>query len=166
MKRIEGNKFSAGGDWNVSGVIHLLDDVGGAEESTWKFEGGSSGGKNMSSAMMTKDPLDLLPSDVAAPVRGGQSDVWALISPSSVTEYLTAVKVVDAEVLFLEGKRTARSKKSLYRSEWRLTTLVAPIHTSEHFNFSCGPTSLGDRRLGSAARDWTPRPPLPHNSTE
>lgn len=166
VKRLEGNKFSPGGNWSVSGVIHHLDDVGGPEESTWEFEGTSSHGKGASSAIVTQDPLDLLPSEVAAPVRGGQSDVWALVSPSSVTEYLTAVKVVDAEVLFLEGKRTARSKQSLHRGAWTLTTLVAPIRASEHFNFQCGTASLSDHKFGSAASGRTPRTPILGGSTD
>ena len=131
-------KFSPSGAWDVTGVKYHLGDVGGPEISKWKFDGKPAGGDGASPPVVTNDPLDLLPPDVAAPVRGGLSDVWMRHSSSSATEHLTAIRVFDNEVLLLEANRTARTEVNLFRSEWKLTTLRASINESETFAFACG----------------------------
>jgi hypothetical protein len=138
MKLIEGKKFSSIGTWKVSGVVHHLGDVGRPEMSKWRFSGEASGRDDSSPTTVTHDPLDLLPPEVAAPVQGGLSDVWAVISESSAIEYLTAIKVSGGDALLLEGTRTATSEVSLRQSEWILRTLRAPIEKSEVFVFELG----------------------------
>lgn len=158
MELRSGQKFSPSGAWNVTGVIHHLGDVGGPEISKWKFDGKSSGGDSSSSPVATNDPLDLLPPEVAAPVRGGLSDAWMVTTSSSATEYLTAIRVFDDEVLLLEANRTARTETSLNRSEWKLTTLKALINESETFAFVCGQRgpATGEISRSGSTRDAHP----------
>lgn len=133
-----GKKFSPSGAWNVTCDIHHLGDVGGPEVTKWKFHDNSSGRGAPSPPVTTHDPLDLLPPEVAAPVRGGLSDVWMRTTPSSVTEYLTAIRITAGKALLLEANRRARTEFNLHRSKWKLTTLAAPISQSEALDFSCG----------------------------
>ena len=129
MNHQSGNRYSPSGKWNVTGVIHRLHDVGGPEKTKWKFNGSASEGDDSSPPVVTHDPLDLLPPDVVAPIRGGLSDIWMLVTSSNATEYLTAIRVVDDEVLLLdiEANRTSRSEASLHRSEWKLATLASRV---------------------------------------
>ena len=150
MKLLIGKKFSPIGTWKVSGAIHHLRDVGGPEVSKWKFSGVASGGGESPPPVVTHEPLDLLPAEVAAPVRGGLSDVWALTSSSNATEYLTAVRIDGGDALLLEGTRTAPTETSLHRSEWKLTTLRAPIDRSETFAFESEPRKRVSRDIGGA----------------
>ncbi|MCU1363802.1 MAG: hypothetical protein JWM55_1630 [Acidimicrobiaceae bacterium] len=143
-----GRQFSPGGAWRVSGMVHHLGDVGGPEKSTWQYDPAASTGKSDSPPVKTNDPLDLLPPDVAAPVRGGSSDVWLETSSSSATEYLTAIRVLANKVLQLEANRTARSKAALLRAAWTLTTLEAPITKSVPFAFT-----IDGQTLASGARN-------------
>ena len=148
-------QYSPIGAWRVSGTVHHLRDVGGAERSTWQHDASPKGGSS-SPPVVSDDPLDLLPPDVAAPVRGGLSDAWRDISDVSITEYLTAIRVSDHEVLFLEANRTARSDGALSRAPWSVTTLMAPVTKRVPFSFTCdaraavggeeGRGAIGDRR--------------------
>jgi hypothetical protein len=132
-----GRKYSPKGAWNVSGTVYHLGATGGPETSKWKFDAAASKGGNTSPPVTTSDPLDLLPADVAAPVRGGLRDVWRESSTGSAAEYLTAIRVVENRVLLLEANRTARSIRALASATWVLTTLDAPITERAPFNFTC-----------------------------
>lgn len=147
MKLLSGNKFSPSGTWRVSGVIHHLQGGGGPEVSTWQFSTGAIGQESLAPPVMTKEALDLLPPEVAAPVRGGFSDVWMRTSPSNAAEFLTAVKVSDGVAFLLEANRTAPSESTLSRAEWKLTTLRARIERSEEFGFECGKSPAGPRPI-------------------
>ncbi len=157
-----GRRYEPVGAWRVSGVAHHLEDVGGAEHSTWQYDAAGTSGANSSPSVITDDPLDLLPPGVAAPVRGGLSDVWRESSPTSATEFLTALRVNDEEVRLLEAHRTARSEKVLTRAPWSVTTLMAPVTRRAPFAFTCGdPLAAGDRQaLGGGGRP--PRLPGGH----
>lgn len=149
MEHRGGKKYSPSGAWSVTGVIHHLQNVGGPEVTKWKFRGGASAGDEPSPLVVTRDPLDLLPPEVVTPIRGGLSDVWMLTTSSSAKEYLTAIRVVNDQVLLLEANRTARTETSLHLSEWTLTTLAAPIIQSE--SFTCV-SAERDRALGEEGR--------------
>jgi hypothetical protein len=154
-----GGRYTPIGAWRVSGVRHHLDDVGGGEHSTWRYDATGSKGASASPLVLTHEPLDLLPPDVAAPVRGGLSDVWRESSGTSATEFLTALRVFGGEALVLEAHRTARRERALVRAPWEVTTLVAPIIRSVPFAFTCDEQrGVGDRdALGTGTR----RPRLP-----
>ncbi len=155
MEHRDGKAYSARGDWIVSGVMYHLDEVGGPEVSTWMFDGRSAGREGSVPPAHTDDPLDLLPPEVAAPVRGGLSDVWMDIvwtgpTDSHATEYLRAIRVVGGEAFLLAGTRTAPAKGSLFNAEWALTTLIAPIATSETFSFTCEKRTRATEPIGGA----------------
>lgn len=150
MELRSGQKFSPSGAWNVTGVIHRLGDVGGPFITKWKFEGKPPGGDGSSPPVATNDPLDLLPPEVAAPVRGGLSDAWMITTSSSATEYLTAIRVFGDEVLLLEANRRARTETNLNRSQWKLTTLQAPVNESETFAFVCGQRGPATGEIGQS----------------
>lgn len=155
MEHRDGMAYSARGDWIVTGVVYHLDDVGGPEVSTWEFDGRSAGHEGSVPPAHTDDPLDLLPPDVAAPVRGGLSDVWMDIvrtgpTESRATEHLRALRVVGGEAFLLAGTRIAPAKSRLFNAEWTLTTLIAPIVTSETYSFTCEKRTRETGRIGSA----------------
>ncbi|MGC8511159.1 MAG: hypothetical protein ACP5PB_09860 [Acidimicrobiales bacterium] len=154
MERRGGRRYAPVGAWRVSGVVHHLDDVGGAEHSTWQYDAAASRGASTSPPVITDEPLDLLPADVAAPVRGGQSDVWRESSRTSATEFLTALRVSDDEARLLEAHRAARGEAALTRAPWSVTTLMAPVIRSVPFDFTCAQRlAVADRRaLGGDGR--------------
>lgn len=154
MEHRGGRQYSPNGAWNVSGTVYHLGAVGGPEASKWQFDASASKGSNALPPVTTHDPLDLLPADVAAPVRGGLSDVWRESSTGSAAEYLTAIRVLDNRVLLLEANRTARSIRALASAPWVLTTLDAPITDRAPFGFTCDDAELhqGTRdQLGGAS---------------
>lgn len=161
MEHRSGRTFSPSGAWSVSGVIHHLDAVGGSEITKWKFDAKATGGDNSSLPVMSEDPLDLLPPEVAAPVRGGLADAWMRITSSSVTEYLTAIRVVNDDALLLEANRTARTETSLPHAEWKLTTLRAPINGSETFAFACGQRGPAAGEIGQSGNNGDTLPLKP-----
>lgn len=161
MQLRTGKKFSPYGTWSVTGVIHRLLDVGGPETTKWKFDGKAPGGGSSSPPVSSDDPLDLLPPEVAAPVRGGLSDAWMLTTSASATEYLTAIRVVNDEALLLEANRTARTQASLSRAEWKLTTLKAPINGSETFAFECGPRGAPTGEIARSGNNRDIHPLMP-----
>jgi hypothetical protein len=161
MKLRSGKKFSPSGTWSVSCVIHHLDDVGGPEVTSWKFDGKASGGDLSSPPVVSHDPLDLLPPEVAAPARGRLSDVWMLTTSSSANEHLTAVRVANDNALLLKATRTAPTETSLLRAEWKLTTLMAPINDSQTVTFECGQRGPVTGEIGSAGSSRDAGPLMP-----
>jgi hypothetical protein len=153
MEHRGGKRFAPRGDWSVSGVVHHLSGVGGRETSTWSFDSGARRGNDSSPPVLAQDPLDLLPPDVVAPIRGGFSDLWRITSSSSADEYLCAVKLVNGEALLLGATRTSRTNAGLLRAGWVVTTLVASINRSEPFAFVCGDEATNFR--GASQIDQT-----------
>ena len=145
MAQRGGRQFAPSGAWRVNGTVYHLGAVGGPETSTWQFDASTSKRGNSSPPITTHEPLDLLPADVAAPIRGGLSDVWRERSTGSAAEYLTAVRVIENRVLLLEAHRTARSIRALPSAAWVLTTLDAPITERTPFNLTCNDGKLETR---------------------
>ncbi len=133
-----GTRFAPTGAWRVTGTLHHLGSVGEPELSTWAFEGGGVGGARSGAPVMSDDPLDLLPPDVVAPVRGGQSDAWRDIAPHEVCEWVEALRVTRDEAYLLRATRVADSVERVSGATWTIATLMAPITRSESFSF---PTS-------------------------
>ncbi len=130
----------------MTGTLYRMGATDRPFTTTWRFEAQGSKGTT-SPPVVTEDPLDLLFAEVAAPIRGGLSDVWREHSRASAAEYLTAIRIVNDRVLLLEAHRSAASIRQLLGAEWVLTTLDAPITGSELIRFTCD----GDER-GLSAR--------------
>ncbi len=142
-----GRSYSPNGPWLVIGTRYQLGQVGGPERSTWQYDSSTTTGSGHARPTTTSDPLDLLPPDVTAPIRGGLSDVWREISTEQATEYLTAIRARDNCVLLLEAHRTASSIAALSSAAWQLTTLDAPIIASTPISFTCSDDGLPPRTL-------------------
>lgn len=155
-----GDRYAPRSPWDVSGTIYYLGDVGGPERSTWQFDTATSKARNASRPVTTDEPLDLLPPDVAAPVRGGRSDVWREHDPDSAAEHLSAIRTFDDRVLLLGASRTAPNVRALTSAAWTLTTLDAPITRREPFGFTIDDEAIRARRDQLGGSDVHP-PPLP-----
>ena len=129
-------QYSPSGAWNVTGTLYRLGTTDRPFTTTWRFDAQGSKG-TASPPVVTDDPLDLLPAEVAAPIRGGLSDVWREHSRASAAEYLTAIRIVNDRVLLLEAHRSATTTRQLLGAEWVLTTLDAPITAREPIRFTC-----------------------------
>ena len=149
MAHRDGRSYAPSGPWTVSGTLYQFGAVDGLERSAWQFDGSSVRERTHSSPTTTVEPLDLLPPEVTAPIRGGLSDVWREHSRDRATEYLTAIRILDHRVLLLEAHRTARRLTALVSAAWELTTFDAPIAARSPISFTCiddGPTPMLDRR--------------------
>ncbi len=150
-----GRQYSPSGPWSVTGTVYHLGSADRPLTTTWRFDAPASKRAARVPPTVSDDPLDLLPAEVVAPIRGGLSDVWREQIGDSAAEYLTAIRVVNNDrVLLLEANRTAKTIRQLSVAEWVLTTLDAPIAGHEPIRFTCA-----DSELGLSARpSLSPRP--------
>ncbi len=141
MSKRGSRQYSPNGMWNATGTLYRLGATDRPLTTTWRFDAQGSTGA-ASPQVVTDDPLDLLPAEVAAPIRGGLSDVWREHSRTSAAEYLTAIRIVNDRVLLLEAHRSATTIRQLLGAEWVLTTLDAPITGHESIRFTCDDDEL------------------------
>ena len=142
MTHRRGREYSPRGAWRVAGTLYHFGATERPFTTTWRFDAGSSTGATGSPPIAADDPLDLLPVEVAVPVRGGLSDVWREETRGRSAEYLTAVRVLSDRVLLLEATRHAKTPSGLARAEWVLTTLDASITGRETISFTCDGADL------------------------
>ncbi len=133
-----GRQYAPSGPWTVTGTVYHVGPAHPPVTTTWRFDAPTSTGGAGLAPTVSDDPLDLLPTDVVAPIRGGLSDVWREHSDRSAAEHLTAIRVVAVDrVLLLEAHRSAPTLHELVSAEWVLTTLDAPISAHEPLRFTC-----------------------------
>ncbi|MGC8511339.1 MAG: hypothetical protein ACP5PB_10770 [Acidimicrobiales bacterium] len=133
-----GRQYAPSGPWSVTGTLYHLGPADRPLTTTWRFDAPAATGTAKAPPTVSDDPLDVLPAEVVAPIRGGLSDAWREHSRDSATEYLTAIRVVnDDRVLLLEANRTAATVRQLADAAWVLTTLDAPITRHDPIRLTC-----------------------------
>ncbi len=126
-------RFRPNGPWSATGTIHLLSGNLQPVRSIWQrppSQVAVSNARKRTGNQYTDEALDLLPPDVALPVRGGRSDAWQISRKGFVQETIVAMKMVGNRVRILRAVREATSKKKLDSASWTLDTLDAPIASS------------------------------------
>ena len=143
-------KFRPSGRWSAIPKVFMLPSGLEATSSIWKMSKASSEERRRNS-IHTDDPLEMLPPEIAEPVKGGSTDAWILGMRGQTTEATETVVgslVTSRRVRVLRATRVARSTHDLVTADWRIETLDSPIVESldVHLESSVLWTPTGDRR--------------------
>ena len=134
MEQIGERQFRPAGAWRVEGQLSRLGGVGGPEHSTWSYDAaGTTGGAGRTPK--THDPLDILPPDLARPVREGVAAAWKTWNSKSADETVVAMYCTNERVLLLRSVREASSRRALALADWHAETLNAPVTEREIVKF-------------------------------
>jgi len=121
------------GAWSATGKGYRLPDDLQAATSVWRRSGGSDGAGKPKN-QRTDDPLELLPSEVAKPVMGGDADAWRTFGKGWATETVVASRLFAIRVMALRATRQATSRRALDSADWSLETIDAPVTGSWEFS--------------------------------
>jgi hypothetical protein len=120
----------------VEGQLSRLGGSGGIEHSTWRYDAaGATEGAGRTPK--TDDPLDILPPDLARPVREGVAAAWRTWISKSADETVVAMYCTNERVLLLHSVREASSRRALALTDWHAETLNAPVTEREIVRFVC-----------------------------
>jgi len=114
------------GSWIVGGTIHDLVPVV-PERSAWRYPSGRASGPLGPPAVVTDEPLDLLPAAVTGPVVGGESRCFLQWRSGWAEESVIAHRVVAGRVRLLRGVRTATGREALTGADWVVETVDTPV---------------------------------------
>ncbi len=134
-------RFRPNGPWSATGTIYLLPDDLQLVHSIWQrslSQDAVSDAKRKNDIQYTDEVIDVLPPDVALPVRGGKSDAWRVYRKGFAQETIVAMKMVGDRVRILRAVREATSKDKLDSASWTLDTLDAPVVSSRPISIGKG----------------------------
>ncbi len=138
-------RFRPNGPWSATGTIHLLPDNLKPVRSIWQrspSQAAASDASKRNKNQYTNEALDLLPPNVALPVRGGKADAWKISRKGFVQETIVAMKMVGDRVRILRAVREDTSRKKLDSASWTVDTLDAPIVDSRPVSIGKGSGNL------------------------
>jgi hypothetical protein len=143
------NRFKPKGAWRAEGTVHQLPKGITPESSKWNLSASASQDASRPKPSMTHDPLDALPSQLTAPVRGGEAGAFQMWNVMRAEEVIAAYRISEGRVCMLKARRQAATPESLAGTDWAASTIDAPIVSSSAVTITKSP-SLGYRTAQAA----------------
>lgn len=151
--------------WKIDGTINHFAPGAVPVNSQWRFDPGDPGGSGKQRRPSADDPLDVLPDQLIAPIRGAEASAWREYGRGWAEETIVAVLATHGRCRVLKAQRSATSRRALESADWHAVTLdavigfVQPIATDPGGRVLVGPavrpTQLGG---GSSPTDATQLP--------
>ncbi len=127
-------RFRPAREWEIRGDVHEFSQPAVPARSTWRLDADAAGlGGRRPTRPRTSDPLEVLPPQVGAPVKGGESDAWREWAKGWAKETIVASRFHAGRVLLLRAERRASSRRALDTGEWVAETIDAAVVRSTPF---------------------------------
>lgn len=113
--------------WKIDGTISHFAPGTVPTNSQWRFDpvGGATSGKGPRPS--ADNPLDVLPAQLTAPVRGAHASAWQEYGPGWAEETIVAALAAHGRVRVLKVHRNGTSRRALQSTAWHAVTLDALI---------------------------------------
>lgn len=113
--------------WKIDGTISHFAPGAVPVNSQWRFDPGDSGGSGKGKRPSADDPLDVLPGQLTAPIRGAEASAWREYGRGWAEETIVAGLATHGRVRVLKAQRKATSRRALEVADWHAVTLDAVI---------------------------------------
>lgn len=122
-----GQKLKPVTGWKIDGTVHHLQPGVTPSFSQWRYDPGAGGAASTGRRRLTDDPLDVLPAELTAPVRGAVASAWREYGRGWANETTVTALVTADRVRVLKAERKSTSRRGLAGADWHAVTLDAPI---------------------------------------
>lgn len=153
----EGQRLKPVTGWKIDGTVRYFAAGVLPTYSQWRFDAGVDEGAGKGRRSRTDDPLDVLPEQLTAPVRGANANAWRGYGPGWAEETIVAALTTPNRVRILKAQRKATSRRGLGAADWHAVTLEAPIVAVQ----ALATDSYGRVLLGPAAQPTLSPPGTP-----
>lgn len=122
----EGNSLKPASGWKIDGTVSYFAPGVEPISSRWRFTGANRTGADRN-RKPADDPLDVLPEQLAAPVRGATPGAWLHSDRGRAEETIVAALATEGRIRVLKCQRQASSEQALPLADWYAMTIDAPI---------------------------------------
>lgn len=116
--------------WRATCEIHHFS--GTRKETRWPLAPSSATAPSDSvPSTPTSDPLEVFPSAMVAPVRGGRVHAWWVARGRRIDEHVAAYRLFEGSVTVFDAYRSARSEQALAGTSWSIQLIEGTEHLVE-----------------------------------